>query len=172
MLQGRTQAQEKNSWHGHLAHAWQPMNMGWKPMPRYFGGRSRLTVSLFFLSCALSGFGSMCRIRPHPGGIRRGSICRWYRFVEQAEIDGHLGPVVRGMQNPSPEDPDAFPLDIEKTDPLEPPFLIPGSQEAQSRQGQLNHAHRIGRRPLSVRKYLRCCGLGESEEFAEETPLR
>ena len=57
------------------------------------------------------------------------------RVYEQAEIDGELGAVVRGVQDAAPEDPDALAAHFKEGGNLEPPGFRLDREELEALEG-------------------------------------
>src|SRR5947209_6838771 len=79
--------------------------------------------------------------------------------------------MMRRVQSSSPENPDAFPLYIEKADLLQPPRFALFGEEGQARQCKLPHSLCEFSRRLFLRQDLRCRWFGRSEELAEKASL-
>src|SRR5262249_44287735 len=112
------------------------------------------------------------RVRAAPRHVRGRSVDWWNRPIEQAQIDGQLRAVMRGVQDPTPEDPHASTLYVEEGDAALPPV---GRCVRQMRQPCLREidetldarvdAEAIGDDGGGV-------GFGQAEEAAEKPSAR
>src|SRR5450759_179987 len=112
------------------------------------------------------------RIGAWPTHVGRRPVRRRHRLSQQAQVDRQLRPVMSGMQDAPPEDPDPFPAGIEERDNRPPPLLIAFRQESKSRRGKLQHplVEVLYRKPL--RQDLFRWDFRHTEEFGKKSPLR
>ena len=71
-------------------------------------------------------------------GALPGNVCRWsvigaHFLSQQSQANTQLCPMMRGVQEPSPEDPYALATDIKKWDLLQPPCLLPSREPFKAR---------------------------------------
>src|SRR5271157_4856484 len=107
-----------------------------------------------------------------PTDVGRRPVRRRHRLSQQTQVDRQLRPVMSGMQDAPPEDPDSFPAGIKERDNRPPPVLISFRHESKSRRGKLQHplVEVLDRKPL--RQDLFRCDFRHAEEFGKESPLR
>src|SRR5579872_7136297 len=80
--------------------------------------------------------------------------------------------MVRGMQDPPPENPDSLPFHIEERTLLHPPIVVLLRQVGQSRSRQVDQPRRECLRSVRCGKQYRRIRLRTTEEIPEESPLR
>ena len=80
------------------------------------------------------------RIGAVPGRVRGRTVGRRHAAIEQAQVDGQLRAMVRGVEDAAPHDPDALALDVEERHAHDPPGLRLRRQVRQPRHRQLAKA--------------------------------
>jgi len=128
--------------------------------------------ALFLVSAG--GFDGIGRVGGGPSDVGGRALSGRDSLVQKAKIDCELGAVMRGVQNTTPENPNALATDVEERHDFEPPGFGLQGEEIEPIAGQFDETRlgvgeiEDGREHFGRRRFGRAEELSEEAAFGEK----